>query len=112
MGNSTFGIANTDVLKDLITDSVGWLYSNYGLVFSDAYYLDGETTLTIPWRTDHDYRESAPYTMAKLLVPMYGFVELNTADLVGTSSLVIQYRVDRSTGDVIVIINKGISYIR
>lgn len=76
-------------------------------ITGNAYYLDGETTITIPWRTDQDYRESAPYTMAKLLVPMYGFVELNTADLVGTSSLVIQYRVDRSTGDVIVIINKG-----
>lgn len=77
-------------------------------ITGNAYYLDGETSITIPWRTDQDYRESAPYTMAKLLVPMYGFVELNTADLVGTSSLVIQYRVDRSTGDVIVIINKGV----
>ena len=42
MSNSTFGIANIGVLKDLITDSVGWLYSNYVLVFSDAYYLDGD----------------------------------------------------------------------
>lgn len=42
MGNNTFDIANIEALEDLITDGVGWLYSNYVLVFSDAYYLDGE----------------------------------------------------------------------
>ena len=71
-----------------------------------AYFLDGATTIAIPWRTDKDYREASPYTAAKLLIPMYGLVELNTSDLVGATNLYIQYKVDRSTGDVVVIINK------
>lgn len=75
-------------------------------ITGNAYFLDGATSITIPWRTDKDYREASPYTAAKLLIPMYGLVELNTSDLVGATSLYIQYRVDRSTGDVIVIINK------
>lgn len=75
-------------------------------ITSDAYFLDGATTIAIPWRTDLDYREASPYTAAKLLIPMYGLVELNTSDLVGATNLYIQYKVDRSTGDVVVIINK------
>ena len=68
-------------------------------------YVDGATTLAIPWRSDQDYRCAAPYTQFRLLVPMYGFVDLNASDLVGATNLYIQYRVDRTTGDVIVIIN-------
>lgn len=76
------------------------------LITGNSYYLDGATTIAIPWRTDKDYREASPYTAAKLLIPMYGLVELNTSDLVGATNLYIQYKVDRSTGDVVVIINK------
>lgn len=76
------------------------------IISGNAYFLDGDATIAIPWRTDKDYREASPYTAAKLLIPMYGLVELNTSDLVGATNLYIQYRVDRSTGDVIVVINK------
>ena len=75
-------------------------------ITGNAYFLDGAETITLPWRTDKDFRECGPYTAAKLLIPMYGFIDINTADLVGASSLYIQYRVDRSTGDVVVILNR------
>ena len=103
-------------LNDII--SGGWTtLSNYKvsnltfgaagyLITGGSYFLDGATTIAIPWRTDLDYREASPYTAAKLLIPMYGLVELNTSDLVGATNLYIQYKVDRSTGDVVVIINK------
>lgn len=74
-------------------------------ITGSAIYVDGAETISIPWRGDNDFRETAPYTVMKLLVPMYGIVDLNTSDLVGASNLYIQYRVDRTTGDVIVIIN-------
>jgi len=70
-----------------------------------SYYLDGAVTIPIPWRSDKDFREAAPYSMIKLLVPMYGLVDLNASDLVGATNLYVQYRADRSTGDVTVIIN-------
>lgn len=74
-------------------------------ITGSAIYVDGAETISIPWRGDNDFRETAPYTVMKLLVPMYGIIDLNTADLVGASNLYIQYRVDRTTGDVVVIIN-------
>lgn len=74
-------------------------------ITGSAIYVDGATSLAIPWRSDQDYRCAAPYTQYRLLVPMYGFVDLNASDLVGATNLYIQYRVDRTTGDVIVIIN-------
>lgn len=74
-------------------------------ITGSSIYVDGAETIAIPWRGDNDFREMAPYTIMKLLVPMYGIVDLNTSDLVGASNLYIQYRVDRTTGDVIVIIN-------
>ena len=75
-------------------------------ITGDSYFLDGATTIAIPWRSDKDFREASPYTTARLLIPMYGFVDLNASDMVGATNLYIQYRADRSTGDVIVIINK------
>lgn len=75
-------------------------------ITGNSYFLDGATTITIPWRTDKDYREACPFTVAKLLIPMYGLIDINTSDLVGATSLYIQYRVDRSTGDVVVILNR------
>jgi len=74
-------------------------------ITGSSIYVDGATTIAIPWRSDQDYRCAAPYTQFRLLVPMYGFVDLNASDLVGATNLYIQYRVDRTTGDVIVIIN-------
>ena len=74
-------------------------------ITGSAIYVDGAETIAIPWRGDNDFRESAPYTIMKLLVPMYGIIDLNTSDLVGASNLYIQWRVDRTTGDVVVIIN-------
>lgn len=74
-------------------------------ITGSAIYVDGATSLAIPWRSDQDYRCAAPYTQFRLLVPMYGFIDLNASDLVGATNLYIQYRVDRTTGDVIVIIN-------
>lgn len=68
-------------------------------------YVDGSETISLPWRSDEDFRESNPYTELKLLIPMYGIIDLNAADFVGADNIVIQYRVDRTTGDVIVIIN-------
>lgn len=68
-------------------------------------YVDGSETIALPWRSDEDFRESNPYTELKLLIPMYGIIDLNAADFVGADNIVIQYRVDRTTGDVIVIIN-------
>lgn len=70
-----------------------------------SYYIDGAVSIPIPWRSDKDFREAAPYTVIKLLVPMYGLVDLNASDLVGCSNVYVQYRADRSTGDVTVIIN-------
>lgn len=35
--NANFNIANMDALVELITDSTNWAYSNYVMVFSDAY---------------------------------------------------------------------------
>lgn len=74
-------------------------------ITGSSIYVDGATSLAIPWRSDQDYRCAAPYTQFKLLVPMYGFIDLNASDLVGATNLYIQYRVDRTTGDVIVIVN-------
>lgn len=74
-------------------------------ITGNAIYVDGATSIAIPWRSDSDFRQAAPYTAMKLLVPMYGFIDLNPSDLVGATNLYIQYRVDRTTGDVIVIIN-------
>ena len=74
-------------------------------ITGSSIYVDGATSLAIPWRSDQDFRCAAPYTQFRLLVPMYGFVDLNASDLVGATDLYIQYRVDRTTGDVIVIIN-------
>ena len=75
-------------------------------ITGSAIYVDGAETIAIPWRSDHDFREAAPYLAMKLLVPMYGLVDLNPSDLVGATNLYIQYRVDRTTGDVVVIINR------
>ena len=68
-------------------------------------YVDGAATIPIPWRSDQDYRCAAPYTQFRLLIPMYGFIDLNASDLVGATNLYVQYRVDRTTGDVVVIVN-------
>lgn len=74
-------------------------------ITGDAYYLDGAVTIPIPWRSDKDFREAAPYSVIKLLIPMYGLVDLNASDMVGAANLYVQYRADRSTGDVTVVIN-------
>lgn len=76
-------------------------------ITGSSIYVDGAETIAIPWRGDNDFREAAPYTIMKLLVPMYGMIDLNTSDLVGATNLYIQWRVDRTTGDVVVIINAG-----
>lgn len=76
-------------------------------ITGSSIYVDGAETIAIPWRGDNDFREAAPYTVMKLLVPMYGIIDLNTSDLVGATNLYIQWRVDRTTGDVVVIINAG-----
>ena len=73
-------------------------------ITGNAWYIDGSTSITIPWRSDKDFREAAPYTNAKLLIPMYGFIELNPSDFVGCTTLDIAYRLDRSTGDVVLIV--------
>lgn len=91
---SNYKIANTDV------GGAGYRITGNNI------YIDGYTELTIPWRTDKDFREIAPYTMIKLLVPMYGLIDLNASDLVGASKLYVQYRFDRTTGDVILVINR------
>ena len=98
--------ASFTTLENFKVSNLTFTSSSGYRITGTSYFLDGAVTLNIPWRSDKDYRESAPFTVAKLLVPMYGMVELNTADLVGATSLYIQYRVDRSTGDVVVIINK------
>lgn len=87
-----------------------WIANNM-LTFADyritgsSIYIDGSQSIPIPWRSDKDFRESNPYTELKLLIPMYGIIDLNAADYVGASNVVVQYRVDRTTGDVIVIVN-------
>ena len=103
----------SDIISGSFTTLENYKIANYTMIGASgyritgsSYFLDGAVTITIPWRSDKDYREASPYTVAKLLVPMYGFVELNASDMVGASSLYIQYRVDRSTGDVCVIVNK------
>lgn len=98
--SSTFVTLENFKISNLVfTSSSGYR------ITGNAYYLDGAVTIAIPWRSDKDFREAAPYTAIKLLVPMYGLVDLNASDLVGASNLYVQYRVDRSTGDVTVIIN-------
>ena len=66
-------------------------------ITGSSIYVDGAETIAIPWRGDNDFREAAPYTVMKLLVPMYGIIDLNTSDLVGATNLYIQWRVDRTT---------------
>ena len=78
-------------------------------VTSQSIYVDGSQSITIPWDSAQDFTECAPYTTMKLLVPMYGLVDLNAADLVSASSVVLDYRYDITTGDVTMIISAGTS---
>lgn len=81
-------------------------FNNAGYrITGTSYYIDGAVTIPIPWRSDKDFREANPYSVIKLLIPMYGLVDLNASDLVGCTNVYVQYRADRSTGDVTVIIN-------
>ena len=98
--SSTFVTLENFKISNLVfTSSSGYR------ITGGAYYLDGAVTIPIPWRSDKDFREAAPYSMIKLLIPMYGLVDLNASDLVGATNLYVQYRADRSTGDVTVIVN-------
>ena len=78
-------------------------------VTSTSIYVDGQQSITIPWDSSQDFTECAPYTAMKLLVPMYGLVDLNAADFVSASSVVLDYRYDITTGDVTMIISAGTS---
>ena len=102
---STITTSSFVTLENYKVSNLSFTSAGYRIT-GNSYYLDGATTIAIPWRSDKDYREACPYTQARLLIPMYGFVDLNASDLVGAPNLYIQYRADRSTGDVVVIINK------
>ena len=78
-------------------------------ISNTSIYVDGSQSITIPWDSNQDFTECAPYTTMKLLVPMYGLVDLNAADFVSASSVVMDYRYDITTGDVIMIISAGSS---
>lgn len=78
-------------------------------ITSTSIYVDGHQTITIPWDSNEDFTECAPYTTMKLLIPMYGFVDLNSADFVSAKSVVLDYRYDITTGDVVMLISAGTS---
>lgn len=55
-------------------------------------------TVSIPW-TYNDFRRNAPYSSLCAWVPGYGYIDLNTNDLVKETSLKFDFKVDCMTGD-------------
>ena len=78
-------------------------------ITSTTIYVDGSMDITIPWDSSEDFTECAPYTAMKLLVPMYGMIDLNSADFVSFKKVVLNYRYDVTTGDVTILISAGSS---
>ena len=49
-----------------------------------------------------DFRRYAPYTMAKLYIPCYGMVDINTLDFAVSNTIYWVYYIDPQTGDAFV----------
>lgn len=56
-------------------------------------------TITIPWYYS-DFRRNAPITTVSAWIPGYGYISLNSGDLVGMSNLKFEFMADCVTGDI------------
>lgn len=60
---------------------------------------NSSVALSIPW-TYTDFRRSSPYTSLSLWLPGYGYTDLNSADMVGLSSVSVNFMCDMGTGNI------------
>lgn len=61
----------------------------------------GSANISIPWRYN-DWRRHSPYTTLYLYLPLIGTITLPVDELVGESSIDVQYSINITSGDVAV----------
>lgn len=76
-----------------------------------AYKINGRTmtdhaTVSIPWQAT-DWRRLEPYHEIFLYIPMIGLIQLSASDLIGYSSLYIEFTMDVLSGDSIFVVHAG-----
>ena len=81
------------VVANEITNAVGRKLNNPSVRTASA-------NETIPW-TYSDFRRIPPYTSISAWIPGYGYIDINSADLAGFTSLKFNFTADCSTGDVV-----------
>lgn len=63
-------------------------------------------TVNIPWQAS-DYRRRSPYTDVYLYIPYIGMVKLSSENLVGQSSVTVQYALSMRDGTLIATVSSG-----
>lgn len=64
------------------------------------------TSVSIPWQAS-DYRRRSPYTDIYLYLPYIGMTKLSSENLVGQSSLTVDYTLGMRDGSIIVTVSSG-----
>ena len=60
-----------------------------------------QTSISIPWNfSSGDFRNRSQYTTLLLLLPCYGYLQLNTDNYIGDSSITIDVFQDSATGTI------------
>lgn len=67
-------------------------------------------SVSIPWQAS-DYRRRSPYTDVYLYLPYIGMTKLSSENLVGQSSLTVDYTLGMRDGSLIVTVSSGIEII-
>ena len=67
-------------------------------------------TVSIPWQTN-DYRRRSPYTDVYLYIPYIGMVKLSSENLVGQSSVTVEYALSLRDGSLIATVTSGVQII-
>ena len=93
------------------TQHINPVYLGTFETYQSLYQLtnDAEThpaSVTIPWQSS-DWRRRSPYTDVYLYLPYIGMVKLSSENLVGQSSLEVNYNICVRDGDLLVTVKAG-----
>lgn len=74
--------------------------------YIDKPILTETLEVNIPWRYN-DWRDCAPYTIIYLYLPFVGLITLPSSDLIGNTTLLVQYSINLTSGDISIEVKGG-----
>ena len=72
----------------------------------NTYTIQDSATVTIPWQTN-DYRRRSPYTDVYLYIPYIGMTKLSSENLIGQSTVTVDYTLSLRDGSLLTTISSG-----